>query len=478
MNSKEIDRMLQHGNDIITSKIFKDLIKDHEDRKDKMFKLYKEYDGEVPILSREDLPLDQSWKSNNKIPNDFRGMIIDQGLAYTFGLPLNLDLDASIKDNEKIKTLLKDFKTENKIDDLDYTTGFFAGICGYAVRLLYINEEGTLKVMNIKPWEALFVQSQTIDEIQYAMIYYDVEVIDISTDNKMTVKYVEWYDKSNVYYYKEREPGSYNFFPDPDATRPKQPHGFTGVPVVKYKNNDAEKGDFEMVTELVDAFDRVISDAQNEIEDYRNAYMIFKGIKPDAQVIRDAKNTGAFGSDDKDFDINFLTKELSGEFSENQKKTLNENIYKMSKRVDMSDESFSGSGQSGESRKWKLLALENDATIKEKKFRTANTEMYKLAESYWVIRKLVSKGFYLLITFQFVRNLPVDLEYYGKIVTALWGKLSQKTIYSLLPFIEDAQLEIEAKEEEDQAGLDKIAESLAKAEQNNPNPDNTGNPQV
>lgn len=62
---------------------------------------------------------------------------------------------------------------------------------------------------------------------------------------------------------------------------------------------------------------------------------------------------------------------------------MNQNIYKFSSSVDMSDESFSGASQSGESRKWKLLSLEFKAITKERKFTTGLRSMFKVISSSW-----------------------------------------------------------------------------------------------
>ena len=55
---------------------------------------------------------------------------------------------------------------------------------------------------------------------------------------------------------------------------------------------------------------------------------------------------------------------------------------------------------------------------------------------------------YLTITFQFTRNLPVDLAYYGDILTKYFGKVPLKILYSLLPFIDDPATAIDALLEE------------------------------
>jgi len=463
--TKEIEALLDYGNLQNMSRIFTDLIKDHKERADKMRFMFDEYNGETEIRKRPIRTGDSSHKANNKLPNDYRGIIIDQALAYVFGKSIDILIGKPYDENEKVIKTLSDFKIENKIDDLDYETGFYAANCGYGTRLLYIDETGGIRVMNVKPWEAIIINSQTIEEPQYAMIYYLVDVFEAGNpDNKKSVYYVEWYDKENVYYYRENALNSGSYIVDPEAVKPSQKHGFDGIPVIKYKNNNIEKGDFEKVGDLIDAFDRVLSDSQNEIEDFRNAYMIFKGVMPDVATLVKAKETGAFGSDDKDFDISYLTKTINDTFVQNQKKTLNENIYKFSKRVDMSDENFSGSGQTGESRKWKLLALENDATIKEKKFRSANMEMYKLLCTAWDKSRKAPRDMYLALSYQFTRNLPVDLVYYGDVLTKYWGKLPIETIYSLLPFIEDPEEETAFFEEEKQANIDQMFQKVEEPE--------------
>lgn len=453
MNTKQINAIVDYGNNLIMSQIFMDLIADHKDRADLMYKMHDEYDGMVEIKDRPALTGVNANKSNNKIANNYRGIIVDQSLAYAFGKPIKYELDKEFENNKTVQNTMKEFSIDNKMDDLDYSTAFYAGICGYGARLLYVNkDDGRVKVMNLTPWEVIIVQDQTIEETQFAMIYYTIKEINPQNKQAITLRYVEWYDNQNVYYYRETESNSGLFAPD--TTQISQAHGFSGVPVILYKNNNSMKGDFEGVRELVDAYDRLLSDAQNELEDFRNAYMLFKGVKPDAETIQNARNTGALGSEDPEVDVSFITKDLEGTFLENQKKTVNDNIFKFSKRVDMNDEKFSGDAQSGESRKWKLLSLENDATIKESKFRGSNLVMFKLLESVWIKSNRVPKDFYLKVRSIFTRNLPIDYLYYGDILTKYWGKVPKAIIYGLMPFIENTADALKSMEEEEQVSVE------------------------
>ena len=125
---------------------------------------------------------------------------------------------------------------------------------------------------------------------------------------------------------------------------------------------------------------------------------------------------------------------------------LEENIYKFSQSVNMTDESFSGGTQTGESRKWKILDLENKAIVKERKFEKALREQFKVLCSSWNVRGKDLK--YWDVHFQFSRAIPKDLSYLADVVTKLKGIVSDRTLISLLPFTDDVDFEFEQREAE------------------------------
>lgn len=437
MTTAEVIRLLEHGNGKILYRIFTDLITEHiTDHATTQKELWEMYDGDREIANRELTVGTPDYKSNNKLSHDLPGIVIDQGVTYTYSKPIVTQIEES-ETNEKSETALKEFRVSNSMADLDLKTGLYSSTSGTTGRLCYFDKDGVIKVTMIKPWEVVYIRNSTTDEVEYAMIYYKIWIYDIDNNKKVQKYRVEWYDKDKVYFYLE-DPAGQMYKEDPDE--PPIQHGFAYVPVIEFPNNDLRKGDYEKVVEMMDAYDRLISDAQNELEDNRNAYMVFKGVIPDEAIMKAAKLTGAFGSDDDQFTVEWLIKELSAVFHENHKKTIKDDIYQSTKRVDMSDEKFSGSTQSGEGRKWKLLALENDASMKETKFISALREMYKVVASGW--KKSGITIDYLTITFQFTRNLPVDLAYYGDILTKYFGKVPLKILYSLLPFIDDPETAI------------------------------------
>lgn len=431
MTSNEVIKLLEFYEGVLTSEIIRDLIADDAFRRSKLIGMYNRYKGEVPIKART---FKDTTKVNNKLANDYRGVIIDGKVGYFLGVPISYGIGSNNYNENQFQTLYNEFtsfKTRNNLADLDNETAKNMAIFGHSIRLLYIDKEGKEKIINSKPFEWIVIENSTTKEIQYALRYYQV---DYQLEKKWVKRWrVEWYDEKTVTYYLETEPNIFTL-DDTEQTNP-QIHLFEGVPVVKFVNNDEEIGDFEKVENLIDGYDRNLSDVQNEIEEFRLAYMIFKGANPDKEIVEQARITGAFGIDQGD-DALFLTKNINDTFIENHKKTLNENIYKFSKCVDMSDENFSGASQSGESRRWKLQFMENDVMTKERKFVTGLTRQFKLLQSVWRLKEFNFN--YELFSYQFTRNLPVDLKYVSEVLRNFIGSIPEEIRLSLAPFIPDA----------------------------------------
>ena len=378
-------------------------------------------------------------KINNKLENDFYSSIVNQCLGYVFGTGLVYDLDSEKYEKEKFSKYQDDlFKWQivNNIADLDMETGKYQAVCGVGYRICYV-ANGEERVMNIKPWEIIpFIEN---DIMKYAIRYYNTYD---GEGNEITK--IEFYDDKYVHEYVYHRGGTVNNSPlEPIG---KTRHLFDFCPVIAFKNNEDEIGDFEKIRTLVDAYNRLLSDTQNEVEEFRQAYMIFDNdAEIDKETIIAARQTGAFTLPEGS-KAYYLTKDINPEFIQLQKDTLEENIYKFSQSVNMTDENFSGGTQTGESRKWKILDLENKAIVKERKFEKALREQFKVLCSSWNKRgKSIN---YWDIHIHFSRAIPKDLSYLADVVTKLKGIVSDRTLISLMPFVDDVDFEFEQREEE------------------------------
>jgi len=447
---KEVIDTIKNSQGATIQSIVRDLIKANNTDKLKMEKLWSEYTGKAKILTSID-NYNTPARPDNRLAHDFPTVIIQQCVSYLLGNAIEVSLSEDGTNNyEAAEELLSKFLKLNFSEKLDAELGTYTGVCGKAFRLIFFAEKIDylgkksleLIMKNIKPWEGLIIQDSTVDEVIAGMIYYPIEIIN-GTLKKFRNK-VEFYDSKNVYYLIEDDGGNYKY--DDSYGEAIQPHGFSFVPVVKFSNNTLEMGDFEKVRTLIDAYDKAVSFGLNDYESYSMAYLIYHGVRPTEDELTKARLTKAFYipiEDDLDVNnkIEFLTKEVNTQNLKDFVKMLNDDIFRFSAALDYTDESFGGN-QSGESRKYKLIPLEQKAKDKERWFVYGFQQLYKVVTSFWAKTKSIQID-PEEIAFTFTRNLPLDVTITDLISLQQAGILSTETAIDMLPFIEDSVDEYE-----------------------------------
>lgn len=388
-----------------------------------------EYDRLYKAYARKSLPISNrafadTKKINRKLINNFRGEIINQVVGYLFGHPLRYWLeqpdDMGNAKHAEASAMLQAWLRAVNSSDIDAETGKLAAICGTAWRLVYVTDEGHAGLELVPPWE--------IVEIDDAIIrhYYDRD------DNHIAVVYTN----NTVATY---DGGHSNAF----VLTSEIPNVFGVIPLAEFPNNDERDGDFAGVESLIDAYDFALSDAQNELEEFRAAYMVFRGGDLPDNIRSGARELGAIVVPE-DGNVSFLTKDINPNFIFEHQTILRENIYRFSGSVDMTDEAFSGSEQSGESRKWKLLALENKASIKARKFDSGLRSMFKILDAMWYALGVPIESDD--IRWSYDRNIPIELTSEAQTTSTLKGLVSERTRLSLLSFVPDPDAELKAME--------------------------------
>lgn len=441
--------LLDEQNGEPTSKLLKKIIDEFEPLKQRMINRYERYKASekgVPIFTREFKGDGNKDKVNNKLNNDFFSEIIDTKIGYMFGLPISYSLDH--EDDEVLKRI-QDFLKANHTEDADAETGKFASICGYGARLLYHDKEGIEKVMNIKPYEAIFLTNSSIAEPKYAIRCYPIKVID-GDDFKDGYK-VEFYNETNIIEYTGEDL-------DKLTETDRIPNLFKGVPLIGFPNNEELQGDVDKAISLIEGYDRSFSDVNSEIEQFRLAYMIFKGVDIDDDTIEKLKQTGALDVGENG-EASFLTKDLNDNILEHHLDRLEKNICRFTKHVNLSDESFGGN-LTGVVIRYKLLALETKSGTLEMKFTKSLRQQFKLLFDAWNLRSNKGELDYLCMTFQFTRNLPANLADEADVQSKLQGLVSEETRLSMLSVVSDPKAEIQKMQEEeaDSMNLDKVGE--------------------
>lgn len=435
--------LLDEENGEPTPKLLKKIIDEFEPLKQRMINRYERYKASekgVPIFTREFKGDGNKDKVNNKLNNDFFSEIIDTKIGYMFGLPISYSLD---HEDEEVLKRIQDFLKSNHTEDADAETGKFASICGYGARLLYHDKEGIEKVMNIKPYEAIFLTNSSIAEPKYAIRCYPIKVID-GDDFKDGYK-VEFYNDTQIIEYTGE-----------DLDKLKETNRITnlykGVPLIGFPNNEELQGDVDKAISLIEGYDRAISDVNSEIEQFRLACMIFKGVDIDDDTIEKLKQTGALDVGENG-EANFLTKDLNDNILEHHLDRLEKNICRFTKHVNLSDESFGGN-LTGVAIRYKLLSLETKSGTLEMKFTKSLRQQFKLLFDAWNLRSNKEELDYLCMTFQFTRNLPANLSDEADVQSKLQGLISEETRLSMLSVIPDPKAELQKMKEEEVDSID------------------------
>ncbi len=443
-NMRKYLQVIKENNGLVTPTLLSEIIQQHAEDHARMKNLYERYkaskDG-VPILTRKLIEYDVKDsellkrvddKVNNMLNNAFEADIVDTKVGYLLGHPITYEYDTGEqkKTEHPVKKEMDTFIIRNHSEDEDAELGKMATICGYGARLAYVDKDGNERIKNIDPWETILI-GDDIHQPEYSIRYYK--------DHEGNSQ-AEFYNDSMIYFYSAKD-GQY-------AEVEVRPHMFDFNPLFGLANNKELQGDFEKVVMLIDAYNRTISDASNEIEQYRLAYLVLRGMAADDDVdLRHKKIIELLGEND---DVSYLTKDINDGLIEHHLDRLEKNILRFAKSVDFTDEQFGGN-VTGVAMKYKLMALENKCITAERKMTAALRYQFKVLCSAWAKKSICKNDDYLNIWFSFKRNLPVNLLEEAQTQLSLKGLISEKTRLSLFSQVDDPQFELdEMKKEQDE----------------------------
>ena len=407
----------------LTTDMVKKLMDDHKQNElPRLQKLEEYYNAKNEILKR--LMADDT-KPNNKIANPYASYITDTLTGYFMGEPISY----SALDDKILEELNLIFEYNDEADE-NVELARACSIYGKAFELLYVDEDGAVRFKRLDTKECIPVFDDTIEnDLLYVIRYYpDLDLV----ENKRFT-WIEIIDKEKTSRYKANENGN-----DPILVE-EIPHYFGMCPIVIFKNNEEETGDFEKVISLIDAYDKMESDSLNDFEYFCDAYLALIGFTADADDVKSMKENRVLLLD-KDTDAKWLTKEEHDSTIENMKVRIDKDIHKFSKCPNLSDEDFA-SNASGVAIKYKMVGTENLVSVKERKFKKG---LQKRLELISILQdKKYSSFDWRAIDIIFTRNLPTNDTEIANMVNTLSNIVSTETLLAQLPFVENVQDEME-----------------------------------
>ena len=417
----------------LTKEVIKWIIEKHSEEKARIAELRDYYNNKNAIMNRQ---YKDANKPQNRLSHSFASYITNMATGYFLGNPISYNSE----NQDLLERILDIFKYNDEADN-NTTLAKYSSIAGYAVELLYIDENSNARFKALPGDEVVIVYDNTLEEnILYAIRYFDE---DIPGEDK-TKTTINVYTSNAIQTYK-LEDNEITFIDE-------VAHYFNDVPVTVYVNNDELYGDFERVKGLIDAYDKTQSDTANDFEYFTNALLVISGVLVEDEEGLNFKDNRVINFAGTDGKAEYLIKNINDSALENYKNRLVEDIHKFAQIPNLTDEQFAGN-VSGESMKYKLMGLENIVSVKEAKFKKGLMRRIELLCNFLNIATN-DLMLYTDIHPVFTRNKPKNEVELANMVKSLYGILSDETLISILPFIENSKEEIEKRDLEKENTLD------------------------
>lgn len=413
------------------------LLNEHKRLRETRLDVLKEYyDGNHAILSRVRL----SGLPNNRLAHAMPKYITAIAAGYLVGSPVQYTLKDHPAAFEQLTGVLRRCDTQS----IDAELAVDAAVYGKAVELCYADGQAKPRVAQADPRFAFVVYDDTVEHRPLLGVTIS-DVLDKhlkKAKERVTVCTDTWV------VHMERRAG------EAPAEVSRAAHYFGGVPMTEYWNNAGETGDFEPVLPLIDAYDALQSDRINDKQQFTDAIMVLKGVgalqTEDAETDLDPddpsaaalaasqrlRHTRTLFLPGDGADAGFITKPDPEQGSELLRKSLADDIHKLSFVPDLTDSKFAGDA-SGVAMRYKLLGFEQRTKIKERWFREAlRTRLHRLAHFLCVQGAAEFDVDQVQITFR--RSLPAnDLEI-AKTVQAYRGIVPDEVLLSQIPWVDNA----------------------------------------
>ena len=346
--------------------------------------------------------------------------------------------------------------------DTDQENALMLSICGRAYEYDYAEEdEPELKTLPLDPRHTFMVCDESIIHKELFAVYYYYKKNDVAVnqDTKLYIKVftdteiIDWVLVNN----EEKEPEN------------REEHHLGHIPVILYKNNKFCIGDFEQQIGLIDAYNTLTSDRVQDKESFIDAILVIYGslLGEDSEssdkAMDEVKKKKLLELDD-DARAEYLTRTFDESGMEVLRNALKEDIYTFSHVPNLTDKNFAGNS-SGVAMEYKLLGLEMLTKIKERWYRKSLRKRLKMFLHFYGLKelKLAEEN----LEAKFSRGLPKNLAELAGIVNSLSGKVSQATLLSQIPFVEDPMAEIEAVKAEAEESL-RQQQEIFQMQANNP----------
>lgn len=414
------------------------LIREHEKQLPRFKKLKKYYLGEHDILSKQRAKNKPNYKPVCNHAKD----IADTSTGYFMGNTISY----SNSEDTDIDELLIAFDNA-EVDESDHDNALDMAIYGVAYEYVYAREnENILDIKSLEVENTFIVYDDSIEQQPlFGVYYFKRKENKADTETYQAVIMTKQFVYSIVLEGKEK--GVISDKPTP--------HNMGDIPIIEYKNNKYSIGDFEQQIGLIDSYNSLTANRINDKEQFIDSILVLYGARLGDDEEESIKAMESL-AEHKLLELHpearaeYLSKTLNENEVETLRNAVKQDIYTFSHIPNLTDENFAGNS-SGVAMEFKLLGLEMITKIKQRYYVKGLKKRIKLFANYLGLTQIAIDANSIIPHFS--RSLPKNLLEISQIVSNLDGKVSQETLLSQIPFVEDPMSEIEKVNEERQENI-------------------------
>lgn len=414
------------------------LIREHEKQLPRFKKLKKYYLGEHDILSKQRAKNKPNYKPVCNHAKD----IADTSTGYFMGNTISY----SNSEDTDIGELLIAFDNA-EVDESDHDNALDMAIYGVAYEYVYAREnENILDIKSLEVENTFIVYDDSIEQQPlFGVYYFKRKENKADTETYQAVIMTKQFVYSIVLEGKEK-----GVISDKPV-----PHNMGDIPIIEYKNNKYSIGDFEQQIGLIDSYNSLTANRINDKEQFIDSILVLYGARLGDDEEESIKAMESL-TEHKLLELHpearaeYLSKTLNENEVETLRNAVKQDIYTFSHIPNLTDENFAGNS-SGVAMEFKLLGLEMITKIKQRYYVKGLKKRIKLFANYLGLTQIAIDANSIIPHFS--RSLPKNLLEISQIVSNLDGKVSQETLLSQIPFVEDPMSEIEKVNEEKQESI-------------------------
>lgn len=371
-------------------------------------------------------------RSNQKVSCNYLKKYVKEETSYSVGNDITYSSKQNIEDAiTSISELMENFKENHDIQCFRNMVLF-----GLVFEVYYIARDGSLQARIVKPTEGWHRVDDEGNITEFIRAFTRVVEGELK-------EFYDYYTVEGIYHlndkFEEVDPMTINIFSE------------LPIGVAELSEELWEDTLYSDIKGLQDSLETILSDAVNEISDFRNAYLVTVGLmfgEEAGQTAEDMKKKGILSIDGEEGKVEWLIKNINDTFIQNTIKTIVEKLYELTSHINHND-SESTSNASGVALKSRLISLMQRCIFNQNSYKELLKTRLRIMFEYLQITK--QKSFdWKDIKITFTPCIPSDDVQVADLITKLDGRVSLKTLISNLSFVENAQEELDrVKEEKD-----------------------------